>query len=116
MAAAFRVFRGLRGRTDRSRTMRAFTLAAAFTLAVSAAFAQADDWQRLMDRGNADERRGDYGEAANSYRAAAALSEHLDRSSTRRVVSWNALAAMYESLGRYADAEANYRRALGGAE
>ena len=96
--------------------MRAFTLASALTLAVSAAFPQADDWQRLMDQGIAAHTAGDYGEAASCYRAAAALSEHFDRANSRRFAAWNALATAYDALGRYADAETNYRRALGAAE
>src|SRR4029077_15545882 len=55
---------------------------------------------------------GDYAKAAVSYRAAAEVAEHFDQSDRRRAVAWNFVSIMYDALGRFADAEAGYRRAL----
>jgi tetratricopeptide (TPR) repeat protein len=65
-----------------------------------------------MDEGAAAETVGDYARAASSYRVATEVAERFDRRDRRRAVAWNALATMYDALGRFADAEAGYRRAL----
>jgi len=81
-------------------------------LTAVAGFPQADDWRARMNEGAAAETVGDYPRAASSYRVAADVAERFDRGDKRRAVAWNALAMMYDALGRFADAAAGYRRAL----
>jgi tetratricopeptide (TPR) repeat protein len=81
-----------------------------------AAYSQADEWQRSMDEGAMAELAGDYVRAAAGYEKAAAASAVLARSDTRRAFAWNAVATMYDALGRFADAERAYRRGLREAE
>lgn len=93
--------------------MRRHILAAAIAILTSVAgLGQTDDWRSRMNEGAAAETAGDYARAATSYRAATEAAERFDRSDRRRVVAWNAMATMYDALGRFADAEAAYRRAL----
>jgi len=65
-----------------------------------------------MDEGAAAETAGDYARAASSYRVATEVAERFDHRDRRRVIAWNALATIYDALGRFADAQAGYRRAL----
>lgn len=93
--------------------MRQHILAA--TLAVVTAvlgFPQTDDWRRLMDEGEAAQTAGDYARAASSFRAATEIAERFDHRDRRRALSWNELATIYDAMGRFADAESGYRRAL----
>ena len=93
--------------------MRQHVLAAAVAILTSVAgFPQTDDWRSRMQEGAAAETAGDYARAASSYRAATEVAERIDRRDRRRAVAWNAMATMYDALGRFAEAEAAYRRAL----
>jgi len=93
--------------------MRQRVLAAAIAvLTAVAGFPQTDDWRSRMDEGAAAETVGDYARAASSYRVATEVAERFDRRDRRRLVAWNAMATMYDALGRFAEAEAAYRRAL----
>lgn len=93
--------------------MRQHVLAAAITILTSVAgFPQTDDWRPRMNEGAAAENIGDYARAITSYRAATEVADRFDRGDRRRAVSWNAVATMYDALGRFAEAEAAYRRAL----
>src|SRR5262249_12868513 len=69
-----------------------------------------------MDRANAAERAGDYATAATAYHDAVRMAEHYAANDRRRIYSWNALAMMYDALGRLPDGAAAYRRALAAAE
>jgi tetratricopeptide (TPR) repeat protein len=75
-----------------------------------------DEWKTVMDRGNAAERAGDYAAAAGAYHDAVRLTEHYAPNDRRHVYSWNALAMMYDALGRLPDGAAAYRRSLAAAE
>ena len=86
--------------------------AAIAVLACVAGFAQTDEWQSRMKEGGAAETVGDYGRAASAYRVATEAAERFDRRDRRRAVAWNAMATMYDALGRFAEAAAAYRRAL----
>ena len=81
-------------------------------VAVAAAVAQTDEWRLRMDEGAAAELAGDYARGIASYKAADELAERFNRGDKRRVAASNALANMYDALGQFADAEAQYRRAL----
>ena len=85
--------------------------AVAFLTAV-AGFPQTDEWRARMDEGAVAEITGDYAKAAASYDAATEIAERFDRHDTRRAVAWNALATMHDAVGRFAESEAAYRRAL----
>ena len=75
-------------------------------------FTQTDEWLLRMEEGSAAEDAGDYGKALASYQSAAQVAEGFDQSDRRRAVAWNFVSIMYDALGRFADAEAGYRRAL----
>jgi tetratricopeptide (TPR) repeat protein len=93
--------------------MRQRILAAAVAVLTSGVgFPQTDDWVPRMQEGAAAETVGDYARAASSYRAATEIAERFDRRDRRRAVAWNAMATMYDALGRIAEAQVGYRRAL----
>ena len=93
--------------------MRQHVLAAAIAiLTCVAGFPQADDWQSRMKEGGAAETVGDYARAASLYRVATEVAERFDGRDRRRAVAWNAMATMYDAIGRFAEAGAAYRRAL----
>jgi tetratricopeptide (TPR) repeat protein len=93
--------------------MREQLLACALAvLTAVTAFPQTDEWQLRMEEGSAAEDSGDYAKAAALYRAAAEVAERFDQADRRRAVAWNFVSIMYDALGRFADAEAGYRRAL----
>jgi tetratricopeptide (TPR) repeat protein len=97
----------------RSRTMRGHVLVVLTAiLTAGAGLSQTDEWRRRMDEGATAEIVGDYAKGIASYRLAAQIAEGFDRGDKRRVTTWNALANMYDALGQFVDAEAEYRRAL----
>ena len=65
-----------------------------------------------MDEGAIAEIAGDYPRRRLYTGPPLEAAERFDRLDQRRAVSWNALATMYDALGRFAEAEAAYRRAL----
>jgi tetratricopeptide (TPR) repeat protein len=73
---------------------------------------QTDDWWPRMEEGASAETAGDYARAVSSYRAATEIAERFDRRDRRRAFAWNAMATMYDALGRITEAQAGYRRAL----
>jgi tetratricopeptide (TPR) repeat protein len=77
-----------------------------FLVASGALFAQ-DEWTRLMERGQALERDAKYAQAAAAYRDAVMIAR-----GQQLVVALNSLGLAYEELGRFPDAERNFRRAL----
>ena len=81
-------------------------------LTCAAGFPQADDWRARMDEGGVAERAGDYAKAASLYREATQIAEGFEARDKRRALAWNSLATMHETMGRFADAESGYRRAL----
>ena len=97
--------------------MRAHTVACALALmAVSAAFPQAEEWLLKINQAKAAEFGGDYRKAAALFRDAAKTAARFDPTDSRRVTAWNDLGTMEDALGHFADAEADYRRALRAAE
>jgi tetratricopeptide (TPR) repeat protein len=86
------------------------------TMALEAAFAETDEWQRLMEQGSALQVAGNYAEAANSFRDAARVAEAFGVRDPRLPISLNALATQLVELGRYPDAQRQYRRALAAVE
>ena len=80
--------------------------------AAVAARAQGDQWNDVVKRANAAEIAGDYAVAAAAYREASQLSEAFAPADARRVYAFNAEAMMYDAMGRFANAEMAYRRAL----
>ncbi len=93
--------------------MRQSILAAAVAVMTSGVgFPQTDDWLPRMEEGAAAETIGDYARAASSYRAATEIAERFDRRDRRRALAWNSLATMYDAMGRIAEAQIGYRRAL----
>lgn len=78
----------------------------------SAAFGQEDRFHQLVTRGSAAEVAGDFAGALDIYREASALADQFDRSDSRRVYAYNSVGLMYDALGRFADSENAYRRAL----
>jgi tetratricopeptide (TPR) repeat protein len=81
-------------------------------LTVAAAFAQEDRWRELVTRAGAAEVAGDYAGALKAYREAATAAEEFERADPRRVYAFNGQGMMYDALGRFADSEAAYARAL----
>lgn len=102
---------------DRRRGVRALVLVSALALVTaSTALSQATEWRQTIDRGNAAEAAGDYQKAVDSFLQATRIAEQFDRRDGRRIVAWDALATMSDALGRFTDAENDYRRALEAAE
>jgi tetratricopeptide (TPR) repeat protein len=119
MAAAFCFLRhGREGLKNRSRIVRTRVSKCVVMamLASVGAVAQVSEWQRTMDEGAKAELTGEYVQAAASYEKATRASAALAQSDARRVFAWNAVANMYDALGRLADAERAYRRGLKEAE
>jgi tetratricopeptide (TPR) repeat protein len=80
------------------------------------AFAQADEWWRLMRAGMAADQAGEYGQSLALYHKATEVSDSFEADDERRAYTWNALAKTQDVLGNFADAEVGYRRALRTAE
>ena len=70
------------------------------------------EWDTHNKAGSAAYRTGDYGEAAARFEAALRELETFDPSVFRQTLTLNNLAAVYQSLGRHAEAEPLYRRSL----
>src|SRR5437660_12411980 len=68
-------------------------------------------WDIAMTLGIHREREGKYAEAESFYREAVHVGEGLEKGSTRLTAALSALAANYDNLGRFSDAERLYRRA-----
>ncbi len=93
--------------------MRQQVLAVAIAILTSVVgFPQTDNWRTRMEEGAAADASGDYARAISSYRLATEAADQFDRRDRRRAVAWNAVATMYDALGRFAEAEVAYRRAL----
>jgi len=98
-------------RTPSSRTLRALTLGLAL-LVSGPAFAGEAEWKSHMNAGAAAYQRGDYNSAAASLTAALKEAESFGEADQRLAVTLNNLASLYETQGRYAEAERLYRRSL----
>ncbi|HKA00688.1 MAG TPA: tetratricopeptide repeat protein [Candidatus Solibacter sp.] len=83
---------------------------------IATAFAQGDEWWRLMKDGIVADQAGDYVRSATLYREAIRISERFAPSDERSAYAWNALAKTQDVLGNYAAAERGYRHALRAAE
>jgi Flp pilus assembly protein TadD len=80
-------------------------------LAVAApAFAQDDEYQRLIAQGSALEQAGNYNEAVAVFRQALQLAESFKDG--RLPNTLNMLAAVYDGAGQPLQAEKHYQRAL----
>jgi tetratricopeptide (TPR) repeat protein len=84
----------------------------ALAMGTAAALAQGDRWTELVNRGTAAEAGGDYAGAAAAYHEASRLAESFGLSDQRRTFALNAEGMMYDAMGRFADAEQAFRRAL----
>ena len=70
-------------------------------------YAQDDEWQRLMERGQALERDANYSQAAAAYLDAVRIER-----GRRQMIALNSLGLAYEVMGRFPDSERYFRRAL----
>jgi tetratricopeptide (TPR) repeat protein len=82
------------------------------TFCIGVVCAAGADWTSLMELADAREHAGNYKEAAVEYEAAMRIADKFDANDSRIPTTWNKLAVVYDSLGRYADAGRLYRRAL----
>ncbi|MBV8818459.1 MAG: tetratricopeptide repeat protein, partial [Acidobacteriaceae bacterium] len=73
-------------------------------------------WDDLMKQGFVFFRSGEFQNAIEKFRAAEQLTEVPGASLDRRAYSLNGIAMVYDELGRFTDAEKNYRRALASME
>ena len=78
----------------------------------AAGSAASDEWQLRMAEGQRLRYAGRHADAAESFRQAVRLIERSSPGSVRLAAALNSLALEYDTLARYPDAEANYRRAL----
>jgi tetratricopeptide (TPR) repeat protein len=85
-------------------------------LLANAGFPQSGNWQDLVARGRALELAGEYAAAAVCYHDAVRIAERFDPKDARRFLAATYLATTYDELGRFPDAEREYRRALHAAE
>jgi tetratricopeptide (TPR) repeat protein len=90
-----------------------FGFAGVLALAAAAvALGQGDPWNDTIQRGRTAEFAGDYAAAATAYREGSRLAEAFEPADLRRIYSFNAQGMMYDAMGRFADAEMAFRRAL----
>jgi len=90
---------------------RTLSVCAAAALAAGIAMAQTDEWRQLMNDGAAQNQAGDLRAAESSYRHALRSAEAA-RAETGIALASNALAALCDELGKSAEADGHYRRAL----
>jgi tetratricopeptide (TPR) repeat protein/CHAT domain-containing protein len=76
------------------------------------ALAQSDSWESQNSAGEAAYQRGDYAEAEQHFAAALEIAEEFGADDPRVATSLNNQAVLYQTQGRYADAEPLFRRAL----
>src|SRR5262249_54735782 len=72
----------------------------------------ASRWEVVMAMGIHREREGKFQEAEPYYREGVQIAEKLGHGDPHLAAALSALAANYDNLGRYADAERMYRRAM----
>jgi tetratricopeptide (TPR) repeat protein len=82
------------------------------TAATAAGSAAPTRWEVVMSKAIHSEREGKFLEAEPLYREAVSISEKMGLGDPHHAASLSALAANYDNLGRYADAERVYRRAM----
>ncbi|MEE8176619.1 MAG: tetratricopeptide repeat protein, partial [Acidobacteriota bacterium] len=85
-------------------------------LIAAQAFAQADLWEEHINAGIEAYQLGDNTEAEKQFLAAVGEAENFGPKDPRLAQSLNNLAGLYNSQGKYAEAEPLYRRALAIAE
>ncbi|MBI3041197.1 MAG: CHAT domain-containing protein [Betaproteobacteria bacterium] len=102
-------------RTPSNRFLGAVMLALAL-LVSGPGLADEAEWAAHIDAGTAAYRTGDYRAAAARFEAALREAESFGASDPRFATTLNNLAALYQTQGRYAEAEPLYRRSLGIAE
>ncbi len=74
--------------------------------------AQGGSWESYIAAGQEAYQRADYAEADKQFMAALKQAEGFGPQDPRLATSLNGLAALYRSLGRYAEAEPLHKRAL----
>jgi tetratricopeptide (TPR) repeat protein len=84
--------------------------------AAATALGQGDPWSDTIRRGSAAEIAGDYAAAAAAYREASRLAEAFPPADPRRIFTFNSQGMMHDAMGRFADAEMAFRRALSGMD
>ena len=98
-------------------TMRHVAILCVVTMsAAGGALAQSTDWNRLMDQGDALEHAGNYKEAAAAYEGALRIAEKFDSTDARLPLTLNKLGITCDELGRFADSDRLYRRAIAWAK
>ena len=103
----------VRSMSDKCFRVLALTL---ILIAPSPAFAGETEWKSYMDAGASAQRSGDYSTAAARLEAALREAQLFSPSDPRLARTLNNLGGIYETQGRYSEAESVYRRSLGIAE
>lgn len=85
---------------------------ALYSLMVTAAYAESDEWWILMEQGNYLRHSGDDRGAIAKYREALRVAEQKGNAPLSVASSLNGLGLANDSLGRIVEAENDYRRAL----
>jgi CHAT domain-containing protein len=83
---------------------------ALFCLGISAGCSNESAWSRHMRAGESAGERGDYAQAVQALEAAVKKAQSFGESDPRLPESLTALAMLYDIQGRYAEADALYRR------
>ncbi len=76
------------------------------------ASAEESQWEKWNTTGTKAYRQGRYVDAEKSLEATLKETEHFEPQDLRLAVSLNNLAALYETQGKYAEAEPLYERSL----
>src|SRR5262249_51903573 len=71
-----------------------------------------EKWEKEMIEANRLTRLGQYPEAEKLYLEQARIAESFEPGDIRLAKVWNNLGALYHQMGRFADAERLYRKAL----
>jgi CHAT domain-containing protein len=75
-------------------------------------FAQNDSWESRNSAGMVAYQQANYAEAEKQFAAAVGIAEQFGATDARLPTSLNNLAYLYQTLGRYAEAEPLHKRAL----
>jgi tetratricopeptide (TPR) repeat protein len=78
----------------------------------TAAFSQETPWERYIAEGTKAYQQGRFTEAEKYLLAALKEAEGFGREDSRLATSLNNLAALYQTQGKYAEAEPRYKRSL----
>ena len=95
-----------------SLKLLALLLILALTQSLTAWQAQNTNWETYIDAGNKERNEGHYNQAEKLYLLAVEEAQKLGQQDTRYAISLNNLGELYDTQGKYTQAEPLLKRAL----